>query len=413
MSTHAQKFLAIPAVIVIVALLIVGAIYWNQSMNQAVQPANAPVAQSETAANPTASNPAIATDLKTYANQNGFNLTYPTVLALKETPAGFTISHGVPFVHPDPCNEKDYTTLNALTDLNLTGSIKQGTPESVIRANNYYGVDFDASGKPIIIKDGILKSFQAGSLSGYVASAGVEGCGTDTYFFPLPANKTLVLTNTWVGEFSSVSADAVKNEKIPGVILPEQGGAYVDQILQSLKINVAEASTAGWKTYTNSQLGFSFQYPSTMSVQTSGYRSTQPFASLPIAYIQTNDSLQTEAYLTVNTSSASNDIGRCSQSGAVYSTGQYPNEYTSLKSTSTSSINSVSYIESDRVSNAGVGTERNYSVIHGGMCYNIEINSFPSACVNSGCEDPQWSAVTEIKLLNELDAVAQTFKFTN
>ncbi len=173
--------------------------------------------------------------------------------------------------------------------------------------------------------------------------------------------------------------------------------------------NPGTVSAAGLKTYTNTTYGFSVQYPSSLSVKTSGYGSLHPFMSAPVAYIWASDGLQTAGYLTLNVSPQGLDVAHCTQPGAVYS----QNSGTSMTSATTVQINSTSFSQADYSDGGGVsGLRRDYSTLRNGICYTVEISSSPSACVNSGCTNRQWSLKTETALLKKLDTIARSFRFS-
>jgi len=182
--------------------------------------------------------------------------------------------------------------------------------------------------------------------------------------------------------------------------------ARLDSTIQSFRFTTPPASStsANQKTYTDSQHGFSIQYPNSMSVETSGYNSLHPFTSNPVAYIGVrHDAEQTEGYLTINAS----DVGNCSVAGGVHNSDAWASS-ASLDNTSNVSINGTYFSVSTR---SGFGLERDYTTTHNGTCYDIQVITFPSACISSGCSNPKWSLSTETALLNELDVVVQSFRF--
>lgn len=175
-----------------------------------------------------------SSDWKTYTNiQYGFEFVYPNVLTLKNITNGFSLSHSVPFKHTNPCDLKNGASIDAINDFGLTGTVADGKIEEAIRSANYYGVTFDSNGRPVIDINSGVKEFNIGKASGYLYSMGVEGCGVDVYYLSLKNDSTLILRNSWVGEFSNSSKGEYDN--IAGIILPEKRIEYFNKILSTFK----------------------------------------------------------------------------------------------------------------------------------------------------------------------------------
>ena len=170
--------------------------------------------------------------------------------------------------------------------------------------------------------------------------------------------------------------------------------------------------TEGLKTYTNTQYGFSLLYPNSLTLNPVRDYVPHPFTNPQIVYLYIdNNSVQTEGYVTFNISSDNTDVSNCTQSNGVGPTDLFPTNSLSNISTSSSYINSVQFIQSDNIFNNQSGIERNYTTLHNGMCYEIEITSFPDSCVNSGCDGRLWTTDTEMSLLKQFDTIARSFTF--
>lgn len=207
-------------------------------------------------------------DWKVYLNsKNGFSFNYPVVIKLTENDNGFSLSHSVPFKHSNPCNLKDGASIDFINDFNVLGAINDNNINNVIRSENYYGLNFDSTGKPIVDADSVIKEYKNGGLSGYLYSMGVEGCGVDVYYLAISNNKTLVIRDSWVGEFSPVNGYTGQYDKIAGIILPDKHNLYLKQIFSTFKFTASPDQTIGWKTYTNTSLGISMDYPATWTYQ--------------------------------------------------------------------------------------------------------------------------------------------------
>ena len=154
-------------------------------------------------------------------------------MTLKNIANGFSLSHSVPFRHGAPCNFRDGGYIDSITDFNLAGIITDGKVVDVLRSANYYGVKFDSDGRPTIDNNSGIKEFTVGNLSGYLYSMGVEGCGVDVYYLSLKNNSTLILRNSWIGEFSYGYKGEYNN--INGIILSEKRIEYFNKILSTFK----------------------------------------------------------------------------------------------------------------------------------------------------------------------------------
>ena len=89
----------------------------------------------------------------------------------------------------------------------------------------------------MIVSPGFIDPVSFGSLSGYAIFEGAEGCGHTVYYFPISANKTLVVKNDFITIFSgSIDIEQGKEAlKVPGVIGPQEANQIFKDILLSLK----------------------------------------------------------------------------------------------------------------------------------------------------------------------------------
>ena len=157
-----------------------------------------------------------------------------------------------------------------------------------------------------------------------------------------------------------------------------------------------------WATYMNRQYRFSLQYqPGISSVHTTDYKSRYPFKEPPVAFVFTDiTSVDTKGYLTINISGDTDVVARCSHPRGAFTVAK---------------IHSVQFIRFDSSFDGSDGFTRDYDTIYNGMCYRIEIITFASACVNSGCagsSKQHWSRQSMSTLLEKLDHVAQTFQLS-
>jgi hypothetical protein len=172
----------------------------------------------------------------------------------------------------------------------------------------------------------------------------------------------------------------------------------------------AQAQSNATRTYTNKPFGFSIRYPATMTAATKDYSGGQPFEGGPIVYFAADDGAQTEGYVTVNVSSKSSDVSACSRAGAFNDNAG--NDDFKLDGSSQVKIGMVTFTRSQRSDGGNVlGFELDYTTLYNKNCYDVQVVSYPSGCVNSGCTDRQWSLATETALLKKLDALVQSFAF--
>ena len=181
--------------------------------------------------------------------------------------------------------------------------------------------------------------------------------------------------------------------------------ASTTQPLQSLGVSASTSTASAIETYSSPRYGFSVQYPLDAQFESPGEGSST------VSISEDNSDVQTEGYFNVNIDSDAPDIAGCSVPGAIYS--DAAGESMSLISASTTQINTFLFLRSDRSDGGSAnGLERDYTILHNGACYDLQILAFPDSCVNSGCEDRQWSLQTETAMLNQLDSIALSFQFT-
>lgn len=188
----------------------------------------------------------------------GFEIKYPSLLVFDESSGKTTLSHSVVYPHPDPCDFKgDRKPLDKFTDFNLSFEVKGASIKEITSQFSSY-----------------LKPYLVGSTTFQNYSMGVEGCGQDTYYLSLATDKTLVVTHSYVAEYSPVNGDHETFLKLPGVLSPEKISQTFQQILSTFKFISLATSTSSssegysllensklWEEYKNEGLKFSLLYP--------------------------------------------------------------------------------------------------------------------------------------------------------
>lgn len=151
---------------------------------------------------------------------------YPSVLHLETKGADITLTHSIPYKHPNPCDFKgDAPPLDRLIDFNTSIKIVHQSVKDYIQSSGWPTWDY-VSKNP----------YSHGSFTGYRVTTGVEGCGQDLYYLTISPNKTLVIVRPFVAEFASVNADYQKYLDLPGVIVPDKATEYFSKLLSSLVI---------------------------------------------------------------------------------------------------------------------------------------------------------------------------------
>lgn len=196
----------------------------------------------------------------------------------------------------------------------------------------------------------------------------------------------------------------------PGITLGD--GTYTviitDSIIGKDKANVlasdtltintdSQTSVTGLKTYTNTQYGFSIDFAKDDLAKTADYGSLHPFSSAPIVY--------SGHWITINASNNASDVANCTVPGAINNS-KYSNS--KVVSTYSKTINRVYFAVSDS-ENSDPSYERNYTTLHNGTCFDIQIITVPSCSL---CTSGRPSLESYKPQLDAMDKIAQTFRFT-
>lgn len=150
------------------------------------------------------------------------------------------------------------------------------------------------------------------------------------------------------------------------------------------------------QTYANAQYGFNLDFPKASPAQTIGYRSLHPFDTNPIVY--------SKYWITVNVSDKASDVANCVVPGKIHNVFDY-SEY-KLDATYNKNINGVDFAVSDW--DSGDSYERNYTTLHGGKCFDIQIITVPSCSL---CTSGRPTLESYKPQLDAMDKSVQTFKF--
>jgi len=175
-------------------------------------------------------------DLKVY-NGSSFGFEYPKIISLSQQGEKILLTHSINYQHPDPCDFKgDAPQLDKLTDFNVSLVVSNKNLKDTIDANESSDMIKNSfKGDTVELSPGVIDSFNAGSLTGYRITAGIEGCGMYTYYFSIAQDKTLAVTRSFISEFLPINADSKKYLSLPGIITPAQEEEFFNKILASFK----------------------------------------------------------------------------------------------------------------------------------------------------------------------------------
>ena len=166
-----------------------------------------------------------------YSNPTlGFTLEYPDGVSTKTRPTGVYLEHSLAHEYTDPCDFKDGKILKRLVDFNANLEILH----TDLAAAVFTKLPASASD---LLQDGTIKAeyeYSAGSLRGFKYTQGVEGCGMETYFFPLDG-KILVVERKISPERTPLVSNYDEFMKIPGIFTVAQEEEILLDVLSSFK----------------------------------------------------------------------------------------------------------------------------------------------------------------------------------
>lgn len=218
--------------------------------------------------------------LVNYINQpEGYAFMYTSQVAVQPMAEGVRLVHAVPFVHEDPCDQKDGRTLSLLTDFELT---LQTVPTKQLGdwVKKNFGPEFlkeSFKDNRFVPDNDTIKNVAFGGNKGVVISLGVEWCGENTYVFPLTNTTTLIATQPFGTPIDGGFDPEIKAaaEKLDGVILPAVAESLRGRILDSLTTNLKSSAALkvirkGDETVVqNITAPFSFYYPADWALRIS------------------------------------------------------------------------------------------------------------------------------------------------
>ena len=186
-------------------------------------------------------NPADEGPGKQYANsETGISFAYPKILTASTTDGIAMLHHDIPYKNSGACDMMgDEKIYDRLTDFEMKIQIiNKNLTETVKTLSPYIPQENFVNGE-LVASPGFIDPYTIGDFSGFAIYEGAEGCGKTAYYFPIAANKTLVITNASIQALSgAISPEKVKEVlAVPGVISRERNKEIFEFILQNLKIN--------------------------------------------------------------------------------------------------------------------------------------------------------------------------------
>jgi hypothetical protein len=203
-----NKGFIVPLLIAIIAVLVVGGgVYFNY------------ITETPTIINDIERPETNTSNLKTYTNtKDGYSFQYPEKLSLSTSGEVINLSHSIFFDnYAGGCDLKGDSALSkTLKDFDLSIKIMPGA------INPPYTFD---------------GSYSKGILNGKWFYVGAEGCGQTSYYFPIPGNRTLVVTKAEIQILSNEVPKDIKAKitAIPGAIWSDEAKVILDQILSTFK----------------------------------------------------------------------------------------------------------------------------------------------------------------------------------
>lgn len=188
---------------------------------------------------PTPATPPLIQNWKTHkVSEMGFQVRVPVdLLTLSPSKDGVLLHHAVPYVHVDPCDERDEPArLDSLVDFKVRLQMVNASLGQTLRA--YERADFTASTlreDRLQIEPGFIDSVRIGTLKGYQIFAGAHGCGEFTFYFPLNSRQTLLIKRAIIPELTPIHRNYLDCLALPGVIKPEQERAIFEKICASFE----------------------------------------------------------------------------------------------------------------------------------------------------------------------------------
>ncbi|OHA16175.1 MAG: hypothetical protein A3G52_04995 [Candidatus Taylorbacteria bacterium RIFCSPLOWO2_12_FULL_43_20] len=164
-----------------------------------------------------------ANGLKTYSDTS-ILFEYSSLLSVGQSDGAVILNHSIAYKHSYACDFKgDAPLLDRFTDFGVSIKIVNQNLKTYLQSSSYPSWDYVSK-----------NIFKFGSWDGYRVTQGLEGCGSDVYYFPVSKNKSLIISRSLIPEFTTAPDTNV--QRLPGIITPYQNEKIFAEILSSLKV---------------------------------------------------------------------------------------------------------------------------------------------------------------------------------
>ena len=175
-----------------------------------------------------------------YANaETGISFTYPGYLTASTAAGVVLLHHDIPYENPGACDMMgDDKKYDRLTDFELKIQIIDGNITQTVRTLSPYIPEENFVNGELVASPGFIDPSTIGRFSGFAIYEGAEGCGYTRYYFRLPGDRTLVLTNASIQALSGaiVPEKVAEVLAVPGVISREKNMEIFESVVSSLTI---------------------------------------------------------------------------------------------------------------------------------------------------------------------------------
>jgi hypothetical protein len=174
-------------------------------------------------------------------SQDNLSFSYPsTLLNLNSTSTTTSLTHSLPYSHPNPCNFSGNLpqNLESLTDFSMhIQYLNQNLKTTLTKdQGSQFIKDNMSQENKLKISKGFIDSSAIGNFSGYRLTQGVEGCGNYTYYYPIKDQGTLKITRDMITEFNTIVADYSKYLSLPGIVPPYAESKIFTRIVDSIQV---------------------------------------------------------------------------------------------------------------------------------------------------------------------------------